>query len=229
MARTSKKTTATKILQNQHQRALLGEKVGMTQIWNENGYFIPVSVVKVGTNVVTDVKNTEKDGYNAVQIAYGEVNPKKVSKALRGHFDKAGVTPRRFLAEFRTEDIGDYSLGQDLLVDTFELGQLVDVSGTSKGKGFAGVIKRHGFHGVRATHGAHLNHRKPGSIGACATPSRVFKGLRMAGHAGNVKKTTQNLLLVGVDPENSYLLIKGAIPGSNGGVVTITNATKASE
>jgi large subunit ribosomal protein L3 len=212
--------------QNTQRRALLGQKLGMTQIWNENGYFVPVSVVEVGTNVVTQINRKDEVGYESVQIAYGNIDPKRVSAGLRGHFKKAGVTPRRFVSEFRTEDTQAYQVGQELAVDTFEVGELLDVSGTTKGKGFQGVVKRHGFHGVRATHGSHLNHRKPGSVGACATPGRIFKGLRMSGRMGGIKKTIQKLPLAGVDPELGYLLIKGAIPGSKGGIVMVSSAAK---
>jgi large subunit ribosomal protein L3 len=214
---------------NPNRRSIMGEKLGMTQIWNDGGYFVPVSVVAVGTNVVTQVNTKETAGYDSVQIAYGEIDPKKVSQALRGHFKKADVTPRRFISEFRTEDVDTFEVGQEMGVDTFALGQLLDVSGTTKGKGFAGTMKRHGFHGVNATHGAHLNHRKPGSVGACATPSRIFKGLRMSGRMGGVKKTTQNLVLAGVDPDLGYLLIKGAVPGTKGGIVMVSTAAKLTE
>ncbi|MDR2538209.1 MAG: 50S ribosomal protein L3 [Bifidobacteriaceae bacterium] len=214
---------------NTARKSIMGEKLGMTQIWNEAGFFVPVSVVKVGTNVVIRVLTRETDGYDAVQIAYGEVDPVKISQAVRGHFNKAGVTPRRFISEFRTDDARKFKVGQELGVDTFALGQLLDVSGTTKGKGFAGTMKRHGFHGVSASHGAHLNHRKPGSVGAAATPSRIFKGLRMSGRMGGVKKTTQNLVLAGIDEKLGYLLIKGAIPGSKGGIVMVSTAVKATD
>ena len=213
----------------QNQRAvaaLLGTKLGMTQVWDEAGRLVPVTVVQVGTNVVTQVRTDEKDGYVAVQLAYGQIDPRKVTQPLKGHFEKAGVTPRRHVTEIRTTDAGEYSLGQELTAETFTAGQSVDVIGTTKGKGFAGVMKRHGFAGVSASHGAHRNHRKPGSIGAAATPSRVFKGVRMAGRMGNVRQTTQNLTVHAVDVERGLLLVKGAVPGPKGGVVLVRTAAK---
>ncbi len=207
-------------------KALLGTKLGMTQVWDENANLVPVTVVRVGKNVVTQVRTPEVDGYEAVQIASGDLKAKNVTKPLAGHFAKAGVEPRRHVAEVRTPDAGEYTLGQELGVETFEAGQLVDVIGKSKGKGFAGVMKRHGFAGVSASHGAHRNHRKPGSIGACATPSRVFRGMRMAGRMGNERVTTQNLTIHAIDAENGLILVKGAIPGNKGGVVMIRTAVK---
>jgi len=182
-------------------KGLLGTKLGMTQVWDANGKLVPVTVIEIAPNVVTQVRTPEKDGYSAVQIAYGQIDPRKVNKPLTAHFEAAGVTPRRHLAEIRTADAADYSLGQELTVDgTFEAGQLVDVVGTSKGKGTAGVMKRHGFGGLGASHGTQRKHRSPGSIGGCATPGRVFKGLRMAGRMGNARVTTQNLTVHRVDP-----------------------------
>lgn len=207
-------------------KGLLGRKLGMTQVWNADNRLVPVTVIEVGHNVVTQVRNAETDGYAAVQIGYGQIDPRKVTKPLTGHFDKAGVTPRRHLVELRTADAGDYSLGQELDAATFEAGQHVDVSGTTKGKGFAGVMKRHGFAGVSASHGAHRNHRKPGSIGGCATPGRVFKGMRMAGRMGGVRQTTQNLTVHAVDTDKGLLLVKGAVPGPRGGVVLVRTAAK---
>ncbi|WP_136193633.1 50S ribosomal protein L3 [Actinomyces procaprae] len=207
-------------------KALLGTKLGMTQVWDENGVLRPVTVVRVDTNVVTQVRTVENDGYEAVQLAFGEIDERKVTKPLAGHFAKAGVTPRRHVAEVRTSLAGDYAPGQELNVDTFEVGQLVDVTGTSKGKGFAGTMKRHGFSGVGASHGAHRNHRKPGSVGACATPGRIFKGLRMAGRMGHATTTVQNLKVRGVDTDKGVLLMGGAIPGPKGSVVVIRTAVK---
>ncbi|WP_138442239.1 50S ribosomal protein L3 [Sinomonas susongensis] len=207
-------------------KGLLGTKLGMTQVWDENNNVIPVTVVKADTNVVTQLRNAETDGYVAVQIGYGQIDPRKVTKPLAGHFEKAGVTPRRHLVEVRTADAEDYALGQELSVEQFAAGQKIDVVGTTKGKGFAGVMKRHGFAGVSASHGAHKNHRKPGSIGACATPGRVFKGLRMAGRMGNERQTTLNLTVHAVDAEKSLLLIKGALPGPRGSVVLVRTAVK---
>jgi large subunit ribosomal protein L3 len=214
---------------HQNQRAvtaLLGTKLGMTQVWDEAGRLVPVTVVEVGTNVVTQVRTDEKDGYAAVQLAYGQIDPRKVTQPLKGHFEKAGVTPRRHVTEIRTTDAGEYSLGQELTAEAFTAGQTVDVIGTTKGKGFAGVMKRHGFHGVSASHGSHRNHRKPGSIGAASTPSRVFKGVRMAGRMGNERQTTQNLTVHAVDVERGLLLVKGAVPGPKGGVVLVRTAAK---
>ena len=206
-------------------KGVLGQKLGMTQVWDEAGRLIPVTVVKAGPCVVTQVRG-EADGYAAVQIGYGEIDPRKVTQPMRGHFEKAGVTPRRHLVELRTADATDYELGQAVSVEIFESGQLVDATGTTKGKGFAGVMKRHGFSGVGASHGAHRNHRKPGSIGACATPGRVFKGVRMAGRMGGVRQTTQNLAVHAVDAERGLLLVKGAVPGPRGGIVLVRTAAK---
>ena len=207
-------------------KALLGTKLGMTQIWDENGVLRPVTVVRVDTNVVTQVRTIETDGYEAVQLAFGDIDARKVTKPLAGHFAKAGVAPRRHVAELRTSIASEFTPGQELGADTFEVGQLVDVTGTSKGKGFAGVMKRHGFSGVGASHGAHRNHRKPGSIGACATPSRVFRGLRMAGRMGSDRVTVMNLSIHAVDAEKGILLVAGAIPGNKGGTVVVRTAVK---
>jgi len=211
---------------SKHMKGLLGEKLGMTQVWDENNRVVPVTVVKAGPCVVTQVKTPEQDGYSSVQIAFGAIDPRKVNKPASGHFAKAGVTPRRHLVELRTDDASEYSVGQELAVDTFEAGQTIDVVGTTKGKGYAGVMKRHGFHGVGASHGAHRNHRKPGSIGACATPGRVFKGVRMAGRMGSDTVTTQNLTVHAVDADKGLILIKGAIPGPKGGLVVLRSAAK---
>ena len=207
-------------------KALLGTKLGMTQIWDENGVLRPVTVVRVDTNVVTQVRTIETDGYEAVQLAFGDIDASKVTKPLAGHFAKAGVEPRRHVAEVRTSLASEFTPGQELTADTFEVGQLVDVTGTSKGKGFAGVMKRHGFAGVGASHGAHRNHRKPGSIGACATPSRVFRGLRMAGRMGSDRVTVMNLSIHAGDAEKGILLVAGAIPGNKGGTVVVRTAVK---
>jgi large subunit ribosomal protein L3 len=207
-------------------KGVLGEKLGMTQVWDADNRLVPVTVVKAGPCVVTQVRAAETDGYSAVQIAFGGIDPRKVNKPMTGHFEKAGVTPRRHLVELRTADAGDYELGQEVTAEVFEAGQRVDATGTTKGKGFAGVMKRHGFAGVSASHGAHRNHRKPGSIGGCATPGRVFKGMRMAGRMGGVRQTTQNLQIHAVDAERGLLLIKGAVPGPRGGIVLIRTAAK---
>jgi large subunit ribosomal protein L3 len=207
-------------------QGVLGEKLGMTQVWDEAGRLVPVTVVQAGPCVVTQVRTSDSDGYAAVQIAYGAIDPRKVNQPMAGHFAKAGVTPRRHLVELRTADAGEYALGQEITAATFEAGQKVDVVGTTKGKGTAGVMKRHGFHGVGASHGAHRNHRKPGSIGGASTPGRVFKGLKMAGRMGHVRKTTQNLTVHAVDADRGLLLLKGAVPGPKGGVVLVKTAAK---
>jgi large subunit ribosomal protein L3 len=208
-------------------KGLLGKKLGMTQVWDENNKLIPVTVVEITPNVVTQIRTPEVDGYDAVQIACGQIDPRKVNKPSAGHFEKAGVTPRRHLTEVRTADAAEYSLGQELTVaETFEAGQLVDVVGTSKGKGFAGVMKRHNFKGVSASHGSHRNHRHPGSIGASSTPSRVFKGMRMAGRMGGERVTVLNLRVHSVDAEKGLLLVKGAVPGARGRIVFVRNAVK---
>ena len=207
-------------------KGILGTKLGMTQVWDENNLLVPVTVVQADSNVITQLRNAEVDGYTAVQIGYGQIDPRKVTKPLAGHFAKAGVTPRRHVVELRTADADSYTLGQELSVEIFEAGQKVDVVGTSKGKGFAGVMKRHGFHGAPASHGAHKNHRKPGSIGGASTPGRVFKGMRMAGRMGAERVTTVNLTVHGVDAEKSLLLIKGAVPGARGSVVLVRTAVK---
>src|SRR4051794_2395091 len=210
-------------------RGLLGTKLGMTQLWDDNNRIVPVTVIEAASNVVTQVRAADTDGYTAVQLGFGEVKSSKVTKPQAGHFTKAGVTPRRHVTEIRTADAADYSLGQELSADVFSAGEMVDVTGTSKGKGFAGVMKRHGFHGVSASHGAHRNHRKPGSIGGCATPGRVFKGLRMAGRMGSDTVTTQNLTVHAVDADKGLILVKGAIPGPKGGLVVLRSAAKKNQ
>ena len=222
-------TTATKSKQAKQITGILGTKLGMTQVFDENNRIVPVTVVKAGPNVVTQVRTPEKDGYTAVQLAFGAIAPRKVNKPERGHFDKAGVTPRRHLVELRTSDAGEYSVGQELTAAVFEAGAVVDVVGTSKGKGTAGVMKRHGFKGLGASHGTQRKHRSPGSIGGCATPGRVFKGLRMAGRMGNARVTTQNLTVHRVDADNGLLLIKGAVPGPRGGLLLVKTSAKKGE
>lgn len=207
-------------------KGLLGTKLGMTQVWDENNRIVPVTVIEAGPNVVTQVRTPETDGYSAVQLAFGAIDPRKVNKPDGGHFAKAGVTPRRDMVELRTEDASEYTLGQELKADVFAAGDLVDVTATSKGKGFAGVMKRHGFHGLRASHGVHRKHRSPGSIGGCATPGRVFKGLNMAGRMGSDRVTTQALKVQSVDPERNLILIKGAVPGPKGALVLIRDIAK---
>ena len=207
-------------------KALLGRKIGMTQVWDADGHLVPLTVVQVGTNVVTQVRTVEVDGYSAIQLGFGEIDSRKVTKPLQGHFEKAGVAPRRHLAEVRTSEHDSYELGQELDATAFEAGQSVDVSGTTKGKGFAGVMKRHGFAGVSASHGAHRNHRKPGSIGASSTPSRVFKGMRMAGRMGGERVTILNLTVHAVDAEKGLRLVTGAVPGARGRIVFVRTAVK---
>lgn len=206
---------------------ILGTKLGMTQVFDENNRVVPVTVVRAGPCVVTQIRTPEIDGYNAVQLAYGAIDPRKVNKPETGHFSKAGSTPRRHLVELRTSDAAEYQLGQELTAEVFEAGALVDVVGTSKGKGTAGVMKRHGFHGLGASHGVQRKHRSPGSIGGCATPARVFKGLKMAGRMGNERVTTQSLTVHRIDADSNLILIKGAVPGPKGGLVLVKNAAKA--
>jgi large subunit ribosomal protein L3 len=207
-------------------KGILGAKLGMTQVW-DNNKVVPVTVVQAGPCVVTQVRTPDKDGYAAVQLAYGAVNPRKVTKPKAGHFAKAGVAPRRFLVELRTTDASGYELGQEITAEAFAAGQPIDVTGRTKGKGFAGVMKRHGFHGLRASHGVERKHRSPGSIGACATPGRVFKGVRMAGRMGGGRYTAQGLTIQAIDVEQNLILVKGAIPGPKGALVLIRTAAKA--
>jgi large subunit ribosomal protein L3 len=192
-------------------RGILGTKLGMTQVFDSNNRVVPVTVVKAGPCVVTQVRTPDVDGYSAVQLAFGEIDPRKVPKPLRGHFEKAGVTPRRHLAELRTLDASSYTVGRELTAQTFSAGTVVDVIATSRGKGYAGVMKRHGFHGLGAGHGVKGKHRSPGSIGGCATPGRVFKGVKMAGRMGGERSTTLNLRIQAVDAERGLLLVRGAI------------------
>ena len=207
-------------------KGVLGTKLGMTQVFADDGKIVPVTVVAAGPCVVTAVRTPDADGYAAVQLGYGEVDPRKVNKPEAGHFMKAGVTPRRYLVELRTDNASDYTLGQEVTAETFAPGELVDVTARSKGKGFAGVMKRHGFKGLSASHGTQRKHRAPGSIGGCATPGRVFKGVRMAGRMGNERITVQSLTVHAVDAERGLLLIKGAVPGSAGTLVLVRSAVK---
>jgi large subunit ribosomal protein L3 len=208
---------------------ILGEKLGMTQVFDDEGRIVPVTVVQAGPCVVTRVRTPDADGYSAVQLGFGQIDPRKVNKPLTGHFDKAGVTPRRHVVELRTEDAAEYELGQEITVEVFEAGQRIDVTGRSKGKGTAGVMKRHGFKGLSASHGTQRKHRSPGSIGGCATPGRVFKGLRMAGRHGNTRTTVQNLTVHAIDADKGLLLIKGAVPGPNGGLILVRSAAKGAK
>lgn len=209
-------------------KGILGHKLGMTQVFDESNRVIPVTVVAAGPVVVTAIRSVENDGYTGIQLAFGAIDPRKVTKPVAGHFAKAGVTPRRHLAELRLDDVTGYEVGQELTAEqVFAAADTVDVTGTSKGKGTAGVMKRHGFHGLKAGHGVHRKHRAPGSIGGCSTPGRVFKGLRMAGRHGNSKVTTQNLTIHAIDADKGLVLIKGAIPGPKGGLVLIKSAVKS--
>ncbi|MDR1355982.1 MAG: 50S ribosomal protein L3 [Propionibacteriaceae bacterium] len=210
-------------------KGLLGTKLGMTQLWDEDNRVVPVTVIQAGPCVVTQIRTPETDGYSAVQLGFGAIKAKHVTKPTAGHFAKADVTPRKHLVEIRTADASEYTLGQELTVETFAAGDFVDVIGTTKGKGTAGVVKRHGFSGLRASHGVHRKHRSPGGIGACATPSRVFKGMRMAGRMGNDRMTVQNLSIYSVDTENGLLVVRGAVPGNNGSLVVVRNAVKKGE
>jgi large subunit ribosomal protein L3 len=206
-------------------KGILGAKLGMTQVW-DNNKVVPVTVVQAGPCVVTQVRTKDNDGYSAVQLAYGAIDPRKVNKPETGHFTRADVAPRRHLVELRTTDASEYTLGQEVTAETFTPGQVVDVTGRTKGKGFAGVMKRHGFGGLRASHGVERKHRSPGSIGACATPGRVFKGVRMAGRMGSRRFTVQNLTVQAVDTENNLLLVKGAVPGPKGALILVRTAAK---
>jgi large subunit ribosomal protein L3 len=207
-------------------KGILGAKLGMTQVW-DNNRVVPVTVVQAGPCVVTQVRTADKDGYSAIQLAFGAIDPRKVNKPKAGHYAKANVAPRRHIVELRTTDASEYELGSEVTVEAFAPGQTIDVTGRTKGKGFAGVMKRHGFHGLRASHGVERKHRSPGSIGACATPGRVFKGVRMAGRMGSVRFTVQNLTVQAVDPENNLLLVRGAVPGPKGALVLVRSASKA--
>ena len=207
-------------------KGVLGKKLGMTQVFDAENKMIPVTVVSVESCVVTSIRTPEKDGYSAVQLGFGAIDPKKVSKPLAGHYAKNGVTPRRSVAELRTLSAADYTVGQEIGASTFAPGDIVDATGTSTGKGTAGVMKRHGFGGLGSSHGVDRKHRMPGSIGACSTPGRVFKGMRMAGVMGSDRVTTQNLTVHAVDADRNLLLIKGSVPGPDGALVFIRSAAK---
>ncbi len=217
----------TKVDGSKQVRGVLGTKLGMTQVFADDGKIVPVTVVAAGPCVVTAVRKADTDGYAAVQLGYGDIDPRRVTKPRAGHFAAAGVTPRRYLVELRTSDADQYTLGQEVAAEVFEPGELVDVTATSKGKGFAGVMKRHGFHGLSASHGTQRKHRSPGSIGGCAFPGHVFKGLKMAGRMGAERTTVLNLTLHSVDNDKNLLLIKGAVPGPAGGLVIVRSAVKA--
>ena len=209
------------------QKAIVGEKVGMTQVWGDDQRVIPVTVLRVEPARVVQVKTGERDGYSAVQVTYGQKEAKKLTKAEAGHFAKAGVTPGRRLVELRLDSVDGFAVGQEITVETMAAGERVDVTAISRGKGFAGTMKRHNFGGQGASHGNHKHHRAPGSIGSCSFPGRVFKGLKMAGHMGHEQVTTLNLEVVQADLERGLLLVKGSVPGPNGGVVIVRNAVKA--
>ena len=209
-------------------KALVGEKVGMTQVWDDENRVVPVTMVRVAPCRVVQVKTLEHDGYSALQVTFGVRVGRTLNKPAQGHFAKAGVDPGVKLVELRLDDVSAYTVGQELKVDQLSIGELVDVTAVSKGKGYAGVMKRHGFSGLGASHGAHRVHRAPGAIGACATPARVFKGTRMAGRMGGQRVTTLNLEVVQADAERDLLLVRGSVPGPKGGIVLIRDAVKAS-
>ena len=211
---------------NRNVKGLLGSKLGMTQLWDENNKVVPVTVIQAGPCVVTQVRTPEQDGYSAVQLGFGAIRPKSVTKPDAGHFEKAGVTPRKHLLEIRTNNASEYTLGQEVTSEVFAAADIVDVTGVTRGKGTAGVMKRHGFKGLSSSHGVHRKHRSPGSIGQSSTPSRVFPGLKMAGRMGVQKKTVQNLTVHAVDAERGLILVKGAIPGPKGALVVIRSAAK---
>ena len=210
-------------------KAIVGEKIGMTQVWDEDNRVVPVTVLKVAPARIVQIKTTERDGYSAVQVTYGRKDAKKLNKPEAGHFAKAGVQPGRRLVELRLDSVDGFEVGQEILVDTVAAGSKVDVTAVSRGKGFAGTMKRHNFKGQGASHGNHKHHRAPGSIGSCAFPGRVFKGLKMSGHMGHQQVTTLNLEVVEADVERNLLLLKGSVPGPNGGVVLVRKAVKSQE
>lgn len=206
-------------------KGMLGKKIGMTQIFDQDGNIIPVTVIEAGPCMITQVKTLENDGYSAVQLAFGEAKEKNVTKPIKGHFAKANIAPKKYLREFRLDSLEGYSVGSEIKADIFIAGDRVDISGTSKGKGFQGVIKRHNAHRGPMEHGS-MYHRRPGSMGATTSPGRVFKGKKLPGHMGNEKITIQNLDVVGVDAEKNILLVRGAVPGQKGGLLYITDTVK---
>ena len=207
-------------------KAIVGTKVGMTQVWDENNRVVGVTVLRVLPCRVVQVKTSERDGYSAIQVTYGVVDPARLTRPEAGHFQQAGVEPGRAVVELRLDDVSDYAVGQQIGVDVLDSGDKVDVTAVSKGKGFSGVMKRHGFKGQPAGHGAHKVHRKPGAVGQCATPSRVFRGKKMPGRAGAKRVTTLNLEVVKADADSEVLLVKGAVPGPKGGTVVVRDAVK---
>jgi len=210
-------------------KGLLGTKLGMTQLWDENNRLTPVTVIQAGPCVVTQVRTPQTDGYSAVQMGFGAIDPKRVTKPVAGHYAKVGKQARRHMMELRTTDASQYEIGSEVKADIFAAAELVDVIGITKGKGTAGVVKRHGFGGLRASHGVHRKHRSPGSIGGCSTPGRVFRGMRMAGRMGNERHTVQNLTVQSVDADKNLIVVKGAVPGNNGSLVVIRSAIKKGE
>ena len=207
-------------------QAIVGTKIGMTQVWDDSNRVIGVTVLRVSPCRVVQVKTNERDGYSAIQVTYGKINPARLTRPEAGHFERAGVEPGRSVVELRLDDVSDYAVGQDISVDVLDSGERVDVTAVSKGKGFSGVMKRHGFKGQPAGHGAHKVHRKPGAIGQCATPSRVFKGKKLPGRAGAQKVTTLNLEVVKADADSEVLLVRGSVPGPRGSTVVVRNAVK---
>lgn len=207
-------------------KGIIGKKIGMTQVFDENGNVVPVTVIQAGPCTVVQKKTVEKDGYSAIQLGYADMKEKNVTKPMKGHFEKAGVTAKKVLKEFRIEDAESINVGDVIGVDTFEIGSGVDVTGISKGKGFAGTIKRYNGHRTPMTHGGGPVHRHAGSMGACSSPSRIYKGKKMPGHMGAVKVTVQNLDVIKVDAENNLLVVKGAIPGPKGSIVTVKSTVK---
>lgn len=208
------------------EKAILGTKIGMTQLFNEDGKVVPVTVIMAGPCTVVQKKTAETDGYEAIQVGYGDVKEKRLNKPAKGHFAKADVAAKKFLKEFRFDDVSSYNVGDEIKADVFAAGDAIDVTGTSKGKGFAGPMKRWGLHRGPMAHGSGY-HRGSGSLGTCSTPGRVMKGKKLPGHMGNVKVTVQNLEIVKVDAENNLILVKGAVPGNKGGLVVIKNSVKA--
>jgi large subunit ribosomal protein L3 len=208
-------------------KGILGRKLGMTQVWDAENRIVPVTVIEAGPCRVVQLKTPERDGYSAVQLSFGEIKPRRLNKPELGHLKAAGGPPARHLAELRVTDLAGFEIGQIVRADLFVAGERVDVTGITKGKGFSGVMQRHNFKGLGASHGTHKKHRAPGSIGACATPARVFKGMKMAGQMGSARVTTLNLEVVEGDAERGLLLVKGAVPGPAGSLVFVRNATKA--
>ena len=208
-------------------KAIVGTKIGMTQVWDENKRVVGVTVLRVSPCRVVQVKTPERDGYSAIQVTYGAVDSARLTRPEAGHFERAGAEPGRELVELRLDDVSHYAVGQHIAADLLDSGERVDVTAVSKGKGFSGVMKRHGFSGQPGGHGAHKVHRKPGAVGQCATPSRIFKGKKMPGRSGAKRVTTLNLEVVKADPEAEVVLVKGSVPGPRGGTVVVRNAVKA--